>query len=190
MKKVLFILLLSQCALAQQKQKAPHRFMGFGFNLATRQSTEFILNVDPISHFRAEFRYGQMNSTREVFLNNGSTTDLKSAYRTMRLGLFGLLPLDNMLMFGGFRYTWSKSSRQNIYYENLSTYLTDFNYLTNQIETVLGSEYRFANRLALGAEIAFCVGKTDYSSTAPNSQRGTNKQNYFRTTAFIRFFPF
>lgn len=195
MKKVIFLLLLSHCLVAQEKQ-TKHRYLGFGFNLSARQSAEFILNTDPFKFLRAEIRYGQQNTTVEDYYfdvnNQQQTKDLDFSYRSIRFGLFGLLPLDNMLMFGGFRYSWGKSLRQFMGYDSFNPYpyVYENSNLFNQIETVVGSEYRFFNRMALGAEIAYVFGKNDYYSTQVNSARGTAKNNYFRTTAFIRFFPF
>ncbi|MBL7901362.1 MAG: hypothetical protein JNK73_05150 [Bacteroidia bacterium] len=196
MKKLILFLLFSQSICAQEQKLKPHRYLGLGFNFGSLQSTEFVLNVDPSKYLRTEFRYGQRKSSEEVFYqnNNGQqlSANLLSTSRSMRLGLFGLLPIDDLLLFGGFRYSWGKSSNDYLGYDSfyMGYYVYESTSLINQIETVLGAEYRFANRLALGAETAYILGKTDNSSTALNAQHGTNKQNYFRTTAFIRFFPF
>ncbi len=195
-KPVIFFLLLTQCVYAQQTQEKKHRYLGFGFNFGALQSTEFLINVDPIKYFRTEIKYGQYKTSKETVLTNSAyqsqTVDLNTSSRSIRVGLFGLLPLDEMLLFSGLRYSWGKTANQYLEYNYNFNYhqIAENNNLINQIEMVLGSEYRFANRVALGAEIAFIQGKTDYNNVSLNPQRGTNTFNYFRTTAFIRFFPF
>lgn len=196
MKSFFLLLLLAPCAFAQQAQEKKHRYLGLGFNFGAPQSNELVLNVDPLKYLRTEIRYGQRKSSEEVFYENiynqQLSANLLSASRSIRLGLFGLLPLDDLLLFGGFRYTWGKYTNDYLGYDpkSMGYYVYEANSLINQIETVLGAEYRFANRLALGAETAFILGKTDQNNTGLNPQHGTNKQNYFRTTAFVRFFPF
>ncbi len=196
MKSFFLLLLLAPCAFAQQAQEKKHRYLGLGFNFGAPQSNELVLNVDPLKYLRTEIRYGQRKSSEEVYYQNTNgqqlSTNLLTASRSIRFGLFGLLPLDDLLMFGGFRYSWGKATNDYLGYDsfNMGYYVYDATSLINQIETVLGAEYRFANRLALGAETAFVLGKTDQSNNGLNPQHGTNKQNYFRTTAFIRFFPF
>ncbi|MCU0359429.1 MAG: hypothetical protein MUF75_01730 [Bacteroidia bacterium] len=196
MKKIIFLVLLTHCLFAQEGKIKQQRYLGIGFNLNSLQATEFVLNVDPIKHLRAEIRYGQQNASREVIYMdvNGQQqfSDLSESSRTLRFGIFGLLSLEDLSLFGGFRYSWGKTNNENLSFEPFlpSQYIYESTNLINQFETVIGSEYRFFNRLALGAELAFVIGKTDYSSTQLNSSRGTNKENFFRTTAFIRFFPF
>jgi len=192
----LLLLLLAQGTFAQQAQEKKHRYLGLGFNFGAPQSNELVLNVDPLKYLRTEIRYGQRKSSEEVFYqttnNQQLPANLLSASRFIRLGLFGMLSLDDLLLFGGFRYSWGKSTNDYLGYDsfNMAYYVYDATSLSNQIGTVLGAEYRFANRLALGAETAYIFGKTDQSNTGLNPQHGTNKQNFFRTTAFIRFFPF
>jgi len=112
----------------------------------------------------------------------------------MQFGVFGTLNLDDMLLFAGVRYGLNRGESENLqsmWNGSNITYFTQTDKIKgSSLAPVLGAEYRFGNRFAVGAELSYMMMSSTFTPSSPNSQAQDSKFKLFETAAFFRFFPF
>ena len=212
MKKTIVLLFLAQFAIAQETASPPgqskaHRYFGIGYKLGMFQTSELnnfmpvnrlLLSIDPIKFFRIDVQWGISNGTQQTLVQTSSgantTYNLDSKNSVMQFGAFGVYPADDMLLFFGLRYGITKGMNE---YLNSSfgpsgpVYTTEERSLDSKIiSPVIGGEYRFGNRFAVGAELGFLMVKQTSNDGNAGSPDLEGKQTLLETCAFFRFFPF
>lgn len=209
MKKLFILLCFCQVGLAQENATPPHRFLGLGYKLGAFQTSELngsfsplnrlFLSVDPVKFLRADLQYGVMKSTNQQVVSDPfsgvkTTYDLENSNSMMQIGVFGTIHLDDMLLFIGLRYGFTNGKSeylQSTWTGTTQVYTIESNKVKgSNVSPVLGAEYRFGNRFAVGAELSYLIMKQTNDPGSPNAQNTESKMNLIETAAFFRFFPF
>jgi hypothetical protein len=194
---LLVFLLLGPHMQAQKISYEKQRYFGFGINLNNLQSGIARLNVDPSDYFRTEFQFGNQKSSRDQWYYDqfgvNTKTTLYSKSNDWLIGLYASIPYKTVKFFLGVCYQQTNEMHDAIYYN------TNFNFFegvyTSKFASryygpLLGAEYRFGNRFALGADVALLFGKSLYLPGTPDSKQTEGESKLTRTSLFIRFFPF
>lgn len=204
MKKILVLLLMANLCNAQEAVEKPHRYLGVGYKLGIFQTSDLysnftpvnrlLVNIDPIKYVRLDVQWGASKSENEQYMNSGigqpQKLTLESKSSVMQFGAFGTYEFDDMMMYLGFRYGFSKGSYDQINYTG-SLYVTETNKETGTIlSPVLGGEYRFGNRFSVGAEISYMMINTELNPANPSALNTNSKVTLLESNAFFRFFPF
>ncbi|HQQ95492.1 MAG TPA: hypothetical protein PLQ93_13140 [Bacteroidia bacterium] len=206
MKKILVLLVLTFGANAQNTGTTtiPQRYFGIGYRLGAFQTSELnsnfypvnrlFLNVDPIKYLRADFQWGISNSSQERSITGGTgipqvlTMSVKNS--VMMIGLMGTYQFDDLLMYCGLRFGNNKSSSDNLDYSSTGYYIVTDELKGTSLAPVLGGEYRFGNRFAVGAEINYMMINQTMDPGSVGAPNMKSKQNLLETSAFFRFFLF
>lgn len=205
MKKILVLLFLANAVLAQEATVKHQRYLGIGYKLGVFQTSDLysnniapvnrvILNVDPIKYLRIDVQWGTANSKDEQYIYTGFQQQQKVTLETkntvLQFGAFGTYHFDDMLMYLGFRYGFSKGSYDQVNFSGPTYFIETNTEDATLLSPVLGAEYRFGNRFSVGAEVSYLMINSEFDPANALSLNTNSKINLIETSAFFRFFPF
>ncbi len=152
---------------------------------------KIIMTLNVIQYLRIQVEYGMFSTKQFSKLVND---DLHMKNNSIGIGIYGMLPKDKTILYGGVKYVSTSETQEDVKYEsNPNPPYNPIYSIMNEKTTgsglgfVLGGEYFLSQHFSLGTEVGFQSIKNT-SKSSESSEEIENSSVMTETNFLLRFY--